>query len=193
MDLLCRLARLNDGGGITVLGGHFQLVGPQAEILLGVLGPIVHLQSETDRETLRWAFDRMRQELTDLKPGSFLIVQQLVYMIFVQALRLHLDEGKGVGWLFALSDKQVGAAIGRSIESRRDAGRWRRWPQKSACHDPVSRRDLGNWLARDRSNTSRAGGCCSRAAACRAANPSVRSPARSDMNRKARLAPPTSA
>ena len=51
-------------------------------------------------------------------------------MIFVQALRLHLDEGKGVGWLFALSDKQVGAAIGRSIESRRDAGRWRRWPQK---------------------------------------------------------------
>jgi hypothetical protein len=32
-------------------------------------------------------------------------------MIFIQALRLHLDEGKGVGWLFALSDKYVGAAI----------------------------------------------------------------------------------
>jgi AraC-like DNA-binding protein len=32
-------------------------------------------------------------------------------MIFFQALRLHLDEGKGVGWLFALSDKNVRAAI----------------------------------------------------------------------------------
>jgi hypothetical protein len=36
-------------------------------------------QSETDRETLRWAFDRMRQELVDPKPGGFLILQQLVY------------------------------------------------------------------------------------------------------------------
>ena len=51
-----------------MLGGHFQLAGPQAEMLLGMLPPVVHQQSETDRETLRWAFDRMRQELTDLKP-----------------------------------------------------------------------------------------------------------------------------
>ena len=86
------LVKLNDGGGVTVLGGHFQLAGPQAEMLLGMLPPIVHLQSEGDRETLRWAFDRMRQELVDPKPGAFLIVQQLAYMIFVQALRLHLDE-----------------------------------------------------------------------------------------------------
>jgi AraC-like DNA-binding protein len=83
---------------------------------------IVHLQSETDREALRWAFDRMRQELVDLKPGSFLIVQQLVYMIFVQALRLHLDEGKGVGWLFALSDRHAGAAI--TAIHREPARRW---------------------------------------------------------------------
>jgi AraC-like DNA-binding protein len=116
------LVKLNDSGGVTVLGGHFQLAGPQAEMLLGMLPPIVHLQSETDRETLRWAFDRMRQELADSKPGSFLIVQQLVYMIFVQALRLHLDEGKGVGWLFALSDKNVGAAI--TAIHREPARRW---------------------------------------------------------------------
>ncbi len=116
------LARLNDGEEVTVLGGHFQLAGPQAEILLGILPPIVHLQSKTDRETLRWAFDRMRQELTDSKPGSFLILQQLVYTIFLQALRLHLDEGKGVGWLFALSDKQVGAAI--TAIHREPARRW---------------------------------------------------------------------
>jgi hypothetical protein len=53
--------------------------GPQAEMLLGMLPPIVHLQRETDRETLRWAFDRIRQELVDPKPGGFLILQQLAY------------------------------------------------------------------------------------------------------------------
>jgi len=116
------LVKLNGSGGVTVLGGHFQLAGPQAEMLLGMLPPIVHLRGETDRETLRWVFDRMRQELVDSKPGSFLIVQQLAYMIFVQALRLHLDEGKGVGWLFALSDKHVGAAI--AAIHREPARRW---------------------------------------------------------------------
>ena len=116
------LVKLNDGRGVTVLGGHFQLAGPQLEMLLGKLPPIVHLRRESERETLRWAFDRMGRELIDSKPGSFLILQQLVYMIFVQALRLHLDEHNGVGWLFALSDKQVGAAI--AAIHREPARRW---------------------------------------------------------------------
>lgn len=116
------LAMLNEGDEVTVLGGHFQLAGPQAHILLGMLPPVVHLQSETDREALRWAFDRMRQELADARPGTFLIVQQLVYMILIQALRLHLDGGKGIGWLFALSDRQVGAAI--AAIHREPARRW---------------------------------------------------------------------
>ena len=116
------LVKLNDRRGVTVLGGHFQLAGPQLEMLLGKLPPIVHLRRESERETLRWAFDRMGQELIDSKPGSFLILQQLVYMIFVQALRLHLDERNGVGWLFALSDKQVGAAI--AAIHREPARRW---------------------------------------------------------------------
>ena len=116
------LVKLNDSVGVTVLGGHFQLVGPQAEILLSMLPPVVHLQCETDRETLRWAFDRMRQELTDLKPGGTLIAQQLASMIFVQVLRLYLEESKGVGWLFALSDKHVGTAI--AAMHRQPARRW---------------------------------------------------------------------
>lgn len=116
------LVKLNDGNGVTVLGGHFALVGPQAEILLGMLPPIIHLRGETDRETLRWAFERMRQELTDLKPGGILIAQQLACMIFIQALRLFLNENTGIGWLFALSDKRVGAAI-KAIH-REPSRRW---------------------------------------------------------------------
>ena len=116
------LVKLNGRADVTVLGGHFQLVGPQAEMMVGILPPVVHLQSETDREALRWAFDRMRQELLNPKPGGFLILQQLAYMIFVQALRLHFDASNGIGWLFALSDKHVGKAI--AAIHREPARRW---------------------------------------------------------------------
>ena len=41
------------------------------------------------------------------------MAQQLAYMILLQALRLHLQEGtaQGVGWLFALADPQIRTAI----------------------------------------------------------------------------------
>jgi AraC-like DNA-binding protein len=53
------------------------------------------------------------QELRERQPGGFLVVQHLAHMMLVQALRLHLAEGLrgSVGWLFALADKQMGAAI----------------------------------------------------------------------------------
>jgi len=55
----------------------------------------------------------MMLELREPQPGGFLVSQQLAYMILIQALRLHLAEGLrgGVGWLFALADKQMSAAI----------------------------------------------------------------------------------
>src|ERR1700730_8301111 len=52
-------------------------------------------------------------ELRERQPGGFLVIQHLAHMMLIQALRLHLTEGLrgGVGWLFALADKQMGAAI----------------------------------------------------------------------------------
>jgi AraC-like DNA-binding protein len=114
--------RLNNRHDVIVLGGHFQLAGPHAAMLLDILPPAVHLRSEVQRATLRWAFDRMGRELADARPGGVLIVQQLAHMILVEALRLHLDAGTGVGWLFALADRQVGAAI--TVIHRDPARRW---------------------------------------------------------------------
>jgi hypothetical protein len=55
----------------------------------------------------------MTQELREPQPGGFLVAQHLAHMMLVQALRLHLAEGLsgGIGWLFALADKQMSAAI----------------------------------------------------------------------------------
>ena len=53
------------------------------------------------------------RELRDPRPGGFLVAQQLATTMLIQALRLHMAEGTlgGVGWLFALADVQMNAAI----------------------------------------------------------------------------------
>jgi AraC-like DNA-binding protein len=103
----------HEGGGRYIVGGHFLLTGSHADMLLGSLPPIVHIRKESDKAAMRWSLERMREELRDPQPGGTLIAQQLAYMMLIQALRLHLadEAGSGVGWLFALADKQMSAAI----------------------------------------------------------------------------------
>jgi AraC-like DNA-binding protein len=96
-----------------LVGGHFILTGPHAEMLLQSLPPIVHIRKESDRAAMRWSLERMRDELHDPQPGGSLIAQQLAYMMLIQALRLHLADSTSTttGWLSALADKQMSAAI----------------------------------------------------------------------------------
>jgi AraC-like DNA-binding protein len=103
----------NGGGDFFCIAGYFTLAGDHAAILLGVLPPIVHIRKEADKAVLRLCLEQMRQELREPQPGGFLIAQQLATVMLVLALRLHLMEGlkSGVGWLFALADKQMAAAI----------------------------------------------------------------------------------
>ncbi|AIY40530.1 transcriptional regulator [Collimonas arenae] len=107
------ISSVNGGGDLFLAGSHFILGGGHADILLRVLPPIVHIRKEADKAALRWAMEQMRQELREPQPGGLLVGQHLAHMMLVQALRLHLAEGLqgGVGWLFALADKQMGAAI----------------------------------------------------------------------------------
>jgi AraC-like DNA-binding protein len=108
-----RIGTYNGGGECFSVGGHFTFAGKHASILLGVLPPIVHIRSEAARSAMRWSLEGMMRELRESKPGGFLVAQQLAYMMLVQTLRLHLAEGLagGVGWLFALADQQMSAAI----------------------------------------------------------------------------------
>jgi AraC-like DNA-binding protein len=103
----------HESGGRYVVGGHFVLTGSHADILLRSLPPIVHIRKELDKAAMRWSLERMKEELRDPQPGGSLIAQQLAYVMLVQALRLHLADGAkgGVGWLFALADKQMSVAI----------------------------------------------------------------------------------
>jgi AraC-like DNA-binding protein len=113
----------NGGGDFFGVGGYFDFAGDHAGMLLGALPPIVHIRNESDKAALRWSMERLMQELREPQPGGFLMAQHLAHMMLVQALRLHVADGSkgGVGWLSALADKQMGAAI-------------------SAMHDDPSRR-----------------------------------------------------
>ena len=73
------------------------------------------------------------QELRERQPGGFLVAQHLAHMMLVQALRLHLAEGlkAGVGWFFALADKQIGAAINAMHDD--PAHRWTLQELARAC------------------------------------------------------------
>lgn len=115
---------LNGGGDFFLVGSRFAVSGNHAGILLGMLPPIVHIWKESDRAALRWAVERMMQELREQQPGCFLVAQHLAHMMLVQALRLYLAEGArdDVGWLFALADKPIGAAI--TLLHANPAHRW---------------------------------------------------------------------
>lgn len=103
----------NGGGDFFSVGGYFTLAGDHAGTLLGMLPPIVHVRPDAEKAVLRWCLDRMRQELREPQPGGLLVAQQLASMILVQTLRLHLAdrERDGIGWLYALADRRMAAAM----------------------------------------------------------------------------------
>ncbi len=114
----------NGGGDLFLVGSRFGVSGNHARVLLGMLPPVVHIYRESDQAAMRWSVERMMQELRERQPGSFLVAQHLAHMMLVQALRLHQAEelSANVGWLFALADKQLAAAINAMHED--PAHRW---------------------------------------------------------------------
>jgi len=115
---------INGGGDFFLVGSRFGVSGNHAGILLGMLPPIVHIRKESEQAALRWSVERMMEELREQQPGGILVAQHLAHMMLVQALRLHLSDGPkgGVGWFFALADKQMAAAINAIHED--PAYRW---------------------------------------------------------------------
>lgn len=106
-------AVLNGGGGIAGVGGYFGFEGMHAELLLGMLPPVVHIRAEANKAALRWSIERLMREMREPQPGSALIAGHLAQALLIEALRLHLAEHSrnNTGWLFALADRQMSAVI----------------------------------------------------------------------------------
>ena len=106
-------AVLNGGGGVLGVGGYFGFEGMHAELLLGMLPPVVHIRAEANKAALRWSIERLMRELREPQPGSSLIAEHLAQALLIEALRLHLAEHSrhSTGWLFALADRQMRGVI----------------------------------------------------------------------------------
>ncbi len=123
---------LNGGGDFRLVGSRFAVAGRQSDALLAMLPPVVHIRQADEQAALRWAVERMRQELREGLPGADLVAAHLAHLMLVQALRLH-PAGRTTGeagWLSALVDPHLGAAI-----AAMHAAPERHWtlPQLAAC------------------------------------------------------------
>ena len=107
------IVTINGGGDVFGLGGFFSFNTRHADMLMAVLPPIVHIREASDRVALRSAVERIMQELRTPQPGGFLAAQHLAHLMLLLAMRTILAKGPdgGIGWIYALADKQLGAAI----------------------------------------------------------------------------------
>jgi AraC-like DNA-binding protein len=96
--------------------GSFQIVNSDYNPLLAVLPPLIHIHSARGQldEWLEPTLKMLAYEARRQRPGSETLVARLIDIILVQAVRVWFEEqphDRG-GWLGALRDPQIGAAIG---------------------------------------------------------------------------------
>lgn len=96
-----------------LVGGRFAF-GEEAALLLDGLPPLIHVRADTDQAgVLHWTLQRLAQELQDTAPGAALMTRHLGHMMLLQVLRqyLSMQTSQPAGWLFALADPRLRAAI----------------------------------------------------------------------------------
>ena len=112
------------GGACLALSALFTFAGNDADMLLSALPPLVHIRKDADRAALRWYVERMMKVIREPQPGGVLLGEHIAQMMLIEVLGLYLGETKtaGVGWLCALADKPIGAAISAMHQNPGD--RW---------------------------------------------------------------------
>lgn len=107
------LTQVTPDQGAFILGGRYTFDSALADILLQALPAIIPVREGTGTNIMRSAMECLREEIQTSQPGGVLLSQQLVQIMLVQALRVFLQqEGEErIGWLFALCDPQLKAAL----------------------------------------------------------------------------------
>jgi AraC-like DNA-binding protein len=109
--------RWGGGGAEThLLCGRFYLEEIARDALVPLLPPVLHVPGRPGSTPGRLdsALRALGEEVHHPSPGTELVVSRLVDLIFVQALRSWLEQQPpgAAGWLGALREPRVGAALG---------------------------------------------------------------------------------
>jgi AraC-like DNA-binding protein len=114
-----RLKMGGRGPSTVLLCGGFQFEGRSTSPLLRNLPNIIHISGK-ERRSVNWLRATLRQidiETKSGQPGAMALIARLSDILFIQAVRAYISsldgrEGnRNNGWLRALRDPQIGAAI----------------------------------------------------------------------------------
>lgn len=103
------------GGTTVLLCGLFDLEQRRGHPLLSVLPPLIHLKG-SDRRVAPWlgtTLQFLASEVAVARLGRDTLVRRLTDMLFIQVVRAwaETEAGQERGWLAALHDPQIGAAL----------------------------------------------------------------------------------
>jgi AraC-like DNA-binding protein len=103
----------NGGGRCLMFAAHFEFEAGFSRFLFSALHTVVRVNDPGARAMLREAIDQMIDELQQGRPGCEVVVDHLAHIALVKILRFHLSEVAHArsGWLYALADARMGAAI----------------------------------------------------------------------------------
>lgn len=104
------------GGGArtTLVGGKFTFDQTNSKPLTALLPSLIHLKADEAQATpLRQTLQLLASEAAHPDFGSPLVLRRLADILLIQAMRVHIASGGGgeTGWLRALADRQIGAAL----------------------------------------------------------------------------------
>jgi AraC-like DNA-binding protein len=109
-----------DGMAATVVTGWFVYDELGARPLTALLPRVLHTRVDGYRtDILKTTLELLAKETERPGVGSGVVISGLADILFVQAIRSHLNHAgeDEVGWLAALSDKRIGAAM-RALHGR---------------------------------------------------------------------------
>jgi AraC-like DNA-binding protein len=113
------LYRAADGGAVRyqgdevlVLGGGFLLDEQNGGLLKDVLPPLVHIPGGPSSSAILHAtLQLFEHELGNRRMGSDVVMSRMGDILLVQALRAYVAGDAPSGWLGALGDARIGAAL----------------------------------------------------------------------------------
>jgi AraC-like DNA-binding protein len=108
------IARIGDRHDAVILGGHVALDPTRQALLLDVLPPMIHVRhTSNEAAVLQWLVKQLVREMNEDHPGGLLVTTQLAQLMFVQALRTHLETAGPLasGWLKGLADERIAVAL----------------------------------------------------------------------------------
>ena len=102
------------GDDVALLGGSVAFAGADASHLLDLLPSSLVIRNEADGAAMMgWLLNQLDREWREDRPGAQAACDDLLRLMFIQALREHLStaDADALGWLAGLKDPPVAAAL----------------------------------------------------------------------------------